>query len=240
MRIINGIATAVALAVEDTMVQLGHREQNGIHSYRVKTRRVRRDGEYRRQLPMEEVLRVILEDEIRELSFEQRNAARVAWKQALKQKRQQEIAAQKNARAVYEAEELELLALVDELERVQAATAIETKVIPFPTPMIPDSTKPAVDSPTEVSDLALMTSKSESCSDASSTAETTDPEEALQKRLKKVVESATPDPGHRRQLMEIFLENQDLAELALSDRTTLYFRIDPSLRCLAYQGAVRR
>ena len=223
------VATSV---VEDLKVRLNHRETaTGAHFYKVNARQVRRNGRDRLEIPMEEVLRIVLEDRIRELPFEQRAIARLKWKEARAEQLQQHATAQALEAAEQAAKEAELMALVEQLDRERANAANNQTIIPFPVERIVGS----------VREGSTPSSNKEATNGGQKTdADTSDSEGNLRIRLKALLEETTPDPGHRRQLMALFLENPEMAEMALSQNTTVRFCLSPTLHRLRCCGILRR
>lgn len=220
------VATSV---VEDLKVRLNHREtETGAHFYKVKARQVRRGGKDCTEIPLEEVLRIVLEDRIRELPFEQRAIARLKWKDARAEQLQQHATAQALEAAEQAAKEAELMALVEQLDRERANASSDQKIIPFPVEKIAGSVR---EGSTPSLNKGTVSEDREADSDS---------EGNLRLRLKALLEETTPDPGHRRQLMAIFLENPEMAKMALSPDTTVRFCLSPTLHRLRCCGILRQ
>lgn len=224
------VATSV---VEDLKVRFNHRETaTGAHFYKVEARQVRRGGKDCTEIPLEEVLRIVLEDRIRELPFEQRAIARLKWKEARAEQLQQHATAQALEAAEQAAKEAELMALVEQLDRERANVNSDNsaqKIIPFPVEKIVGSVREG-----------STPSSNKEATGGDQKADTSDSEANLRIRLKTLLEETTPDPGHRRQLMALFLENPEMAEMALSQDTTVRFRLSPTLHRLRCCGILRQ
>lgn len=219
---LNKIAIFISLVFEDVKVRLRHGKRAGVHSYRVQMRQHYRHGEWHTELPMEAVCRVILEDKIRELPFEQRALARVAWRKQVEKRQVQQANMQAILLALQETQEMELLEQVERYEREKASKPIPTKIIPFPCRRVASSS--AREAPTTPEKEEVKK----------------DEPEAVQKQLEAVVRAATSDPGHQRQLLRLFLDNPELAKMALSKETTLRFCMAKNLRSLQCCGAMRK
>lgn len=230
MRITEIACLTVTSIVEDLRVRLSHREaKSGAHLYKVNARQVRRGGRDCTEIALEEVLRIILEDRIRELPFEQRAIARLEWKDARAEQLQQHAAVQALEAAEQAAKEAELMELVERLDRERANATSDQKIIPFPVSKIVGSVR-------EVSTPSF----NKEVTGGDQKADEGDSEGNLRMRLKALLEETTPDPGHRRQLMTLFLENPEIAEMALSQDTTVRFCLSPTLHRLRCCGILRQ